>query len=410
MRPTPISTALVTAVLGMGTLLSHGFGLSLVPAMLPRIADDLGAGYGVLGTVAAAGLVAYTVAGLGAGWIVDRMPARALLVGSFVVSIAGLAAAGAASSALTLTAAVVVLGAAAPVSWAVTLHVAGETVAPAARAVVMAGAASGAALGVLVNGVLVQTSADLHSWRVSFVVAAVIGLAPIAGAVLLFREAIPGTRPADPAAQPAGYRAVAASPAGRLVVGSAMVAGAVGFPFTVFLTATALDELAAGATRAAALWWLIGIIGTLAGPLVGRVGDRGSPIGPLAAGAVAFASGLGVLAVTWHYAGLVLASVGLAVLYYPIWGLVGALASRHFPPAVAVRAITLGLVGAALGGAVANAAAGAWIEATGSFREPVALMAAVMGIAALWQVSATRSGRTAERAEPRSAYDRAESR
>ena len=38
-----------TIALGLGTLVSHGFGLSLVPAMLPRIEEEFASGYGVLG-------------------------------------------------------------------------------------------------------------------------------------------------------------------------------------------------------------------------------------------------------------------------------------------------------------------------------------------------------------------------
>ncbi len=379
----PVPAALV---LGLGTLVSHGFGLSLLPAMLPRIAEDFGAGYGVLGSVAAIGLVAYTAGALGASWMMERLPARTLFIATLAVGGAGLAAAGAATSPLGLTGAAVVLGAAAPVSWAVSLHIAAAAVRPGARAAVMTAAAAGAALGVLINGVLVQTSADLHSWRASFVIAAMVAIAPMGWGWRLF--AAPIAKPTRPAAaSPAAYRQLVASRVGRVVVGAAVVAGAIGWPFTVFLTATALDEMGVGDARAAALWWLIGVIGTLGGPVIGRYGDRASPLTALSGGAVAFAAGLAFLAVTWTYAGLVAASIGLAVLYYPIWGLVGAVASQHFDARTAMRAISLGLVGAALFGAGANAAAGAWIEASGSFRGPAIAMAVLMAVTAGWQAT-----------------------
>ncbi len=379
-----------TLVLGLGTVLSHGFGLSLVPAMLPRIADDLAAGYGVLGGVTAAGLVAYSVGAVAAARIVELIPGRALLIGTFAISAGGLAAAGAAASPAMLLVAVLILGLAAPLSWSVTLQVAAATVPVTSRAAVMAGAASGAAVGVLVNGALIQTSADLHSWRVSFVIAAVFAILPIAGALAVFRAPVPPAARDRRAA--AGFRTVAGSPAGRLVVGAAVVAGAVGFPFSVFLTATALDEMRVSAFSAALLWWLIGLVGTAAGPLVGRYGDRASPLRALTAAAVAFAVGLAMLTVSWTYAGLLVAAVGLALLYYPIWGLVGAVASRIFAPAVALRAISLGLIGAAFVGAVLNAAAGAWIDATGSFRIPVGVFAVVMAATSAWHVAVIRRG------------------
>ena len=53
-----------TIALSLGTLASHGFGLSLVPAMLPRIEEEFGSGYGVLGLAVASGLLAYATGAL----------------------------------------------------------------------------------------------------------------------------------------------------------------------------------------------------------------------------------------------------------------------------------------------------------------------------------------------------------
>jgi MFS family permease len=256
----------------------------------------------------------------------------------------------------------------------------------------MAGATSGAALGVLINGVLIQTSGDLHSWRVSFFIATAAAIAPTVAALAMFRAPVPRPQSQHGAALGAGYRAIFRSRAGRVIVGAPLVAGAVGFPFTAFLTATAIDEMGVSALSAAALWWVIGALGTLAGPVIGRYGDRTSPLWALTGGAIAFAAGLATLAASWTYVGLVVAAAGLSVVYYPIWGLVGAVANRYFDSQVAVRAITLGLVGAAGLGAAANAAAGAWIDRTSSFRTPVAVLAAIMIVMGLWQLAVIRRG------------------
>ncbi len=377
----PISA---TLVLGLGTVISHGFGLSLIPAMLPRISEDFGVGYGVLGSVTAVGLVAYAGGALATGRIVDAVPSRALLVGSYAVTGTGLLGAGAAGSPSMLAASAVVLGIAAPISWAVTLHVAGATIEPGRRAGVMAAAASGAAVGVLVNGVLVQTSETLHTWRVSFVIATALAILPIVGALIVFREPVTRPRPAGAAVVRAGYRRVLEARPGRVVVAAGLVAGAAGFPFAVFLTATAIDELGVSAFRAGLLWWIIGAVGTLAGPIFGRYGDRTSPLAALTAGAVAYAGGLVVLAASWTYAGLALAAAGYALMNYPVWGLVGAVANRHFDAEVSVRAIALGLMAASSAGAAASAGAGAWIDATGSFRVPGIGIAAVAAALSTW--------------------------
>lgn len=387
----PIGQGSATLVLGLATLISHGFGLSLVPAMLPRISDDLGVGYGPLGVAVATGLVAYSIGGLSAGRVLDRLPTRELLAGSVGVSAIGLLVAGAATSTAVLTLAVVILGFIAPVSWAVTLHVAGATTSADARAAVMAGASGGAALGVLINGVLVQTSDSIHSWRVSFVIAAALAILPVIGSLILYRRPI--RRPsANSGAIRGGFRLTLATRAGRVVLLAGVAAGIAGFPFNVFLTATAIDEMHVSALAAGAIWWLIGVIGIVAGLILGRHADRTSPLRSLAVGAAAYVGGLIVLVSVWNYTGLLIAAVGYAFMNYPIWGLAGAAANRQFEPAVAVRAISLGLVGASLGGAIGNAVAGAWIDATSSFRGPVLAMMLMMLALVGWYLAIIRDG------------------
>ena len=65
-----------------------------------------------------------------------------------------------------------------------------------------------------------------------------------------------------------------------------------------------------------------------------------------------------------------------------------------------------------LEGAAANAAAGVWIDATDSFREPVVVLAVVMLASSLWHLAIVRSGGLGERrpvakhAGASEAYDR----
>ena len=171
-----------------------------------------------------------------------------------------------------------------------------------------------------------------------------------------------------------------------------LVAGLGGFPFNVFLTATAVDEMHVSALSAAAVWWLIGIVGLTAGPVLGRYADRASALSALTAGAIAYGAGLAVLTFLWDYLGLLIAAVGYSVMNYPIWGLAGALANDRFDSGLAVRSISLGLIVASLGGAAGNAVAGAWIDATSSFRVPVAAMAALVALLSAWFWAVGRSG------------------
>lgn len=383
----PVAAALV---LGLGMLISHGFGLALVPAMLPRISSELDVGYGVLGAAVATGLVAYSAGALSTSWILNRVPGERLLVASYCVSALGLLVSGVAPSTLVLTVGVVILGFVAPLSWSATIHVAGSTTAGNARAAVMASASGGAALGVLINGVLVQSSNSLHSWRLSFVMAAALATLPIVGGLLLYRRPI--DRPLSSGSQRAGYRRVLGTRPGRVIIMAGLVAGVGALPFNVFLTATAIDEMHVSALGAAAVWWLIGIVGMAAGPVFGRYANRASALTALTAGAIAYGAGLAVLTLMWNYLGLLIAAVGYSVMNYPIWGLAGAIANDRFDSGLAVRSISLGLIIASLSGAAGNAAAGAWIDATSSFRVPVAAMAALATILSAWFWVVDRSG------------------
>ncbi len=381
MQRKAISPAQAIAVLGLGTLVSHGFGLSLAPAMLPRMAEDLAAGYGALGSALAAGLVAYATGALSAAHILDRIPTRGLLMITYAVSAAGLMIVAAATSVFTLAIGVIVTGFIAPVSWAVTLHVAGSTSPRSKRGMVMASASGGAALGVLVNGILVQTSDSLHTWRVSFVIAALVAMAPVAAARFVYGDPIAGPVATG---DRVGFAAVLRSKTGRLIVIASSVAGLVGFPFSSFLTATAVDEMGVSALGAAALWWIVGVVGMAGGPLVGGYADRRSPPRALLAVAVAYMVGLLVLAVLWSYPGLAVAVVGFALLNYPIWGLLGSAIGDEIDSRLAVRAISLGLAGAAVTGAFGNALAGAWLEATLSFRVPIVVILVIVVGLTLW--------------------------
>ena len=379
-----------TIVLGLGTLISHGFGLALVPAMLPRIADELNVGYGTLGGAVATGLVTYAIAAVSTGAILERVAPQVALLGSYAIAAAGLLIAAAANSVPILTLAVMILGFVAPISWSASLHVAGETTVVSARAAVMATASGGAALGVLINGILVQTSDSIHSWRVSFLVAAGLAVFPITIGLRVYRRHI--ARPEVSGAGFGAFRTAFRARAGRVIVYAGLTAGIAGFPFNVFLTATAIDELGLSALRAGTIWWLIGVLGLLAGPILGRYSDRTSPLRSLLVGAAMYAAGLVVLIGSWNYAGLLIAAVGYAFMNYPIWGLVGAIASDHFESGVAVRSISLGLVLASLGGAVGNFVVGRWIEATGSFRGPVVALTVMAGALAAWYVVVLRDG------------------
>lgn len=377
-------TGRATTVLLLGTMVSHGFGLSLVPALLPNIESELGAGYDVLGAAVASGLLAYTVGAATASRLLAALPARTALNGTLALTGAGLLTVAAASSPGMVATSVVMLGLSAPVSWAATAHVARQAVTPRSMGLAMAVASGGAGVGVVVDGILVQTSSGLHSWRLSFVIAATIAVVVLLASITVFRRPIAPARSATGSRTRRSYRAVLRRPFGRVVVGASAMAGVASFTFVTFLTTTAIDEMGSGAMPAAALLWIAGLVGMVASPWLGRVADRVAPTAVVAAIAAAYGLALLLLAALWQYPALVGASIGLGLLNYPVWGLVAAIAGRWFSAELGVRAVSLGLVAASSLAATGNAVAGAHLEATGSMRLQVIVLGSIAVTTALW--------------------------
>ena len=384
-----VSPGPAALVFGLGTLVSHGFGLSLVPAMLPRIEAEFQSGYGVLGVAVATGLIAYALGSMLASPIMRLVPTRGLLVGTFALTGVGFVVTALAPSTIFVSVAVVILGLSAPISWTATIHVARETISPDSQSKVSAGASGGASVGVLANGILVQTSGSLHTWRVSFLIAALVAVAVIAITLALFRQQI--SRPdSSGIALTTVFRRVLADPSGRMIVTTSAVSGVAVFTLATFLTATAIDEMGVPDTAAALLLGIAGTVGVASALGFGRLGDRRTPIFAITTAMGLYAATLAVLAGGWSYPTFVVAVIGYGILNGPVWGLMGAAANRRFTAELTVGAISLGLVASSILGAIGNSVAGVWIEITGSMRGPVLMLALMTTALTLYLIRETR--------------------
>jgi len=366
-----------TIALGLGTLVSHGFGLSLVPAMLPRIEDEFGSGYGVLGLAVASGLLAYAAGALMAPAVMVRLPTRGLLIATYMVTGGGLAVTALATSPGYIALAVGLLGISAPISWTAAMHVAREAVSPDSLSLVAAGASGGAAVGVVINGILVQTSGSIHSWKVSFWIALGVAALAIAVTFMVFKRPVIGPS-ATGDKLPSQIRTVIADPSGCMVIATSGISGVAVFTLTTFLTATAIDEMGVSDVSAAALLWIAGTVGVASALTFGRMADRRTPTAALTIVVVAYASALLLLSLVWSYGALVAAVVGYGMLNGPVWGLVASMANRRFSAELAVGAVSAGLVAASLPGALGNSLTGLWIESAGSMRGPAFGLATLM--------------------------------
>lgn len=378
-----------TLVLGLGTLVSHGFGLSLVPALLPHIERELQSGYGALGLAVATGLLSYAIGAAVTSRVMRAVPTRGLLLGSFALSAAGFVVMAVSASPLVIAVAVTVLGLSAPISWTATIHLGRESIPASSSGVLLAGASGGAAAGVIVNGVLVQTSDSIHPWRVSFVLAAGIALVAIVLTARMFPEAVAVPERSGSRVLPL-FGQVLKDPSGLMIVATSCVSGLAVFVLSTFLTATAIDEMGTSAGAAAVLLWIGGLVGVSAALVLGRLGDRKAPVFAIAVAMTTYAAALVSLTLGWNYPWLVVAMVGYGILNGPVWGLMGAAANRRFSSELGVAAVSLGLVGASLIAALGNSVSALWLESTGSMRGPVSVLAVVTALTAIYLIIEAR--------------------
>ncbi len=387
--PQPRTTALV---LGLGTLVSHGFGLSLVPALLPAIERTFTSGFAALGVAVAGGLVAYATGGLAASKVLDRLPTRSVLNSTFALTGIALVLAAVAGSPALIAAPVILLGVSAPISWAATTHVAARSVHVRWRGIVMGGASGGVGLGVIVNGALVHFFSEADGWRTALLVAASLSIAVAIVSVLVFRAPI--SRPSAgsiPVRVRSSYREALTDWPGRVVVLGSAAAGVSSYTFTTFLTTTSVNTMGSSATAAGALLWVMGGLGVVASLFLGGLADRRPPILIVGWMFSVSAVALGLVAVSWTYGSLVVGVIGVAILNYPVWGLVAAVATNRYDPPRALAAVSLGLVGAALLSAMANVAAGIWLDRTGDIRLPVGALALLTLTVGVWLMRTHRA-------------------
>ena len=389
--PTPPTTdryrrAIATAPLfGMAILVTHGFGNSLVPAMLPRIAESFEAGYGVLGLAVATGLLSYGLGALVGIAILDRVPPRGLLAACLAVCAAGFLAVSRAGSPGMLALSVVAVGLASPISWSATVHLVGQVVRPSSHGRVLSMSSVGAGIGSGVNGMFVQVFADADEWRWAFVIAGSVSLLTMAATYLVLRNPIDRPdRPEQAVGQDPVWKRIWSVPTGRIVIVLSMFAGIGGFTFASYLSEIAVDELMVSPLAAGFPWWLASAVGLILGLPLGALADRKAPLGVISLMVLTYALCLMVLAFTWSYQGLLVASAGFAVLNYPLWGLLGLLAHRGLPRELAPRTVSLGLVAGAWFATSGVTIAGLWIDRSGSFRGSVVVLAALATVVALW--------------------------
>jgi predicted MFS family arabinose efflux permease len=370
--------AVLAVVFAAGNLVSHGFGYWLIPSVLPYLQDSFVAGFAVLGFAVTLGRLAYAAGGIVAAGVLGRFSGRNVLFITIALVGAMLVLTALAHSVEVVMVALVVLGLAAPVSWAATVQLAASTPVRS-RGAVMGTAASGSAVGVLINGAIVWAFPGPDSWRVGLFVAGGISFGVLIAAIATLRasdEAQAKHVRTRSTARPR-VRALLAMREGRLVLGICVAVGAIA-GVAGYLTVIAVSEMGTGASDAGGLLLGMGAVGVVASVGMGRLGDRWSPSLVLSGAFLFTGVGLALLAIFWSPWSLLLTGIALATLTYPVWGLLGSIAARVGPTA-AGRLIALGATASAVVGAGVNFAFGIATQ-TGELTRLLVAISAVAGL------------------------------
>ena len=354
-------------------MVTHGFGMGLIPAMLPRISRSMDSGYGALGLAVSAAMFAYSLGAALTPRVAARFGLRRLLMGTYALTGAGLLLVSSVRSAPVLALCVVTLGMSAPLNWASTLQSAGRVTDAQRRGLVMSMASSGTGIGTALNGFFIWSLTGTENWRLAFLIAAGCAAAATAAVPIMIRRPLPPVGP--PPERSGSLRAVWGMTAGRTVIITSVSTAVTGFTMGVYLTVAAVDELGAGPLAAAALWWLIGLTVLATAAPIGSLADRAGPVRAIVVTASIYTAALLAAANFWSYAALAATALCYAAFHYPVWGLMGLAADREMPPPLALRAVTLGLTAAAAIGGVTVALVGAWFDRINTLRPAVSLLA-----------------------------------
>ncbi len=272
--PGPVRTSRGWAVTATGVaIVAIAFGLSrygyglLLPAMRTALDLDLG----TLGLIGAGSYTSYLAASLATPRLLARWGPRVTVVLGGLAAAAGMGLCAAATGALSLGLGITLAGASSAVVWPPYVAAVEERLPADRRPRAHALINSGTAYGVAVAGPLSLLAGS--SWRVAWVLFAVLALAGTAWAAVVLGPRADGPRTGPgPAPVAGGLLPVARRQGGRLLV-TALLLGVVSGAYWTFgvEAATAADPL--GPASGAAFQLVVGLSG-LAGGAVGALLDR----------------------------------------------------------------------------------------------------------------------------------------
>lgn len=392
-RRAPIfGIGIAALVLPLTTIVSHTFGRSSYPLLLPAIKDDVletntVAGFG--GTVI---YLAYLVGVVIVTALAGRTEPMSILRAGLVLSVVGLALLGFARTVPMVFIGLFFASAGGAGIWITAPGLATEQVAPERRGFVIGFLTASVGLGtsLLALGTRIARSAtgDEGLWRPVFTVEALVAALILAAVVVLVRAN-------TTAATGSGISLVALRrlPHWKRITVAYVIFGGIGAGYAAFLAETMETDAGLSRSVVANVYIAMGFTSVIAAPLVGslsdRIGRRSAKMGVMLAlfvGSAAVAVGG-----RWVVIVSVLALGGMWASYPTLTATYvrDHLDAREFGSAYGTMTIFYGL--AAI---VAPAAAGVVADQLGGFAVPYLSVSALalIGTVVLWTIPATRPG------------------
>lgn len=365
------SSSMLVAVLIACVATCYGFGISLFSQLIPDMRENLGFGYGFVGTVTGLVQLSTVAFALVGTWLAHRIGAArtvgisVLLCGASLVCIP-------LTGNLTLIAILLMTaGGSGASTFVPMIDLVSRVVSVQQRGFAMSLVSSAPAYGVLTNSLLVSTLAGNGHWPLIWYLTGAATILLAAAAHILFTRAglienvsshaAPGTASGSSASIRSALPWVA------LIFALGFINGMMPYPYLTYLSPFMREELGYSVGFASGLWATIGVVGIAAGFVVGAISSRlGSRLAMLFCYLNFLAAGVILVAMPVMPLSIV-SGMLFSLGFYPIYGLLPAYVSHRTMPRVAVTILGVCTVLQGIGGTAGNVLGGLIKTSSGSF-------------------------------------------
>ena len=339
--------------------ISYGFGMYLLPMILPEMTKDLHLDYTQIGMITGIGQASVFFSIPLAGFLTTRIGGLKLIVGiQFIgaVLLAGLYMVDGFKSFLILH---FLIRAWPIMTWIPLVSVAMDHIPMKWRAAMFTLASSSGCFFLLIDGILSSFFLENLHWRTLWLAVALICLfsSLVSYMALKFAGVWHGknfSQTIEKKQDHVEFRGWVRSSNGILLNLIFLIIGLTFATFQVYLAPYLRDELGVGLDATAVMWSFMGISGALGGTFFGLITDR---LGVRMTQSLIFLSGLGstwVLFFSTSPSSLILMSLFFGISQASIYGMGPAYISKILPGGSAARAFTFGTMVMAVGALIGN--------------------------------------------------------